>query len=65
LTQTQTGRSAADETAEAVFLAAQKEYEGRKLPNFANLLEFLAFAPLNFLLEMNRFVKARHNSTAG
>jgi hypothetical protein len=40
-----TGRSAADESAEAVFLAAQKEYEERKLPYIANLLDFLAFTP--------------------
>jgi len=40
-----TGCSAADESAEAVFLTAQKEYEERKLPYIANLLDFLAFTP--------------------
>jgi hypothetical protein len=39
------GRSPADESTEAVFLAAQREYEERKLPYVANLLGFLAFTP--------------------
>ena len=38
-----TDRSSADEIAEAVLIAAQKEHEERKLPYIANLLSFAAF----------------------
>lgn len=38
-----TGRSPADEIAEAVLIAAQREHEERKLPYIANLLAFVAF----------------------
>ena len=40
-----TDRSSADEIAEAVLLAAQKEHEERKLPYIAKLLAFTAFQP--------------------
>jgi hypothetical protein len=40
-----TGRSPADEIAEAVLIAAQREHEERKLPYIANLLAFVAFTP--------------------
>jgi hypothetical protein len=40
-----TDRSPADEIAEAILQTAQREYEERKLPYFANLLAFMAFTP--------------------
>jgi hypothetical protein len=40
-----TGRSSAEEIAEAVLIAAQREHEERKLPYIANVLAFVAFTP--------------------
>src|SRR5919199_3076043 len=39
------GRSTAEEITEGVFLAAQREYEERKLPYLATLLTSFAFSP--------------------
>jgi hypothetical protein len=43
-TSTTTERSPAEEIAEGVILAAQKEYEEKKLPYFGNLLANIAFS---------------------
>ena len=60
-----TDRSPADEIAEAVLIAAQREHEEQKLPYIANLLAFVAFESridrgmANYLIKLASFLTYR------